>query len=231
MRVFTGRTRETEMGFRSAIFKSEVFGELWLGATGLEGDEQASPGIHGGIERALLHYPSIHYDWWGKRYPEKRDLFRPALFGENLSDSRWHEKNVCIGDIFRWGDAIIQISQPRSPCYKLSRRTGCDGLALLMQQHARCGWLYRVLQQGTVGAALPFRFSERVSRVSVHEVMFLMFGDENRTPSKKTDDWLRLSETEGLSERWRKTLLNRLESGKIESWEARLAGPASRRQN
>ena len=92
MRVFVGKTQETDMGFPSAIFKSEVFGELWLGPEGLEGDEQASPKIHGGAERALLQYPSIHYDWWKIRYPAKRDLFKPALFGENLSDNRWHEK-------------------------------------------------------------------------------------------------------------------------------------------
>ncbi len=227
MRVFIGKTRETDMGFPSAIFKSEVSVELWLGPTGLEGDEQASPGIHGGAERALLHYPSIHYDWWKKRYPAKRALFRPALFGENLSDNRWHEGNVCIGDIFRWGDAVIQVSQPRSPCYKLSRRTGCDSLALVMQQNARCGWLYRVLRAGTVGAGMPFRFIERVSDVTVHEIMSVMFGDENGKPSMKLSEWQRLSGTEGLSARWRKTLLGRMESGQIESWEARLSGPVS----
>ena len=75
MRVFVGKTQETDMGFPSAIFKSEVFGELWLGPESLEGDEQASPKIHGGAERALLQYPSIHYDWWKIRYPAKRDLF------------------------------------------------------------------------------------------------------------------------------------------------------------
>ena len=62
MRVFIGKVRETDMGFPSAIFKSEVFGELWLGENGLEGDEQASGKVHGGPERALLHYSSLHYD-------------------------------------------------------------------------------------------------------------------------------------------------------------------------
>ena len=177
-----------------------------------------------GVERALLQYPSIHYDWWKIRYPAKRDLFKPALFGENLSDNRWHEKNICIGDIFRWGDAVIQVSQPRSPCYKLSRRTGCDTLALAMQQNARCGWLYRVLQPGTVGAGMPFRFAERVSSVTVHEVMSVMFGNETGSPSMRSVDWQRLAETEGLSARWRKTLFRRIESGQIESWDARLTG-------
>lgn len=224
MRVFIGKVRETDMGFPSAIFKSEVFGELWLGENGLEGDEQASGKVHGGPERALLHYSSLHYDWWKKRYPKKGSMFAPALFGENLSDPRWHEKNVCIGDIFRWGDAVIQVSQPRSPCYKLTYRTRCDAMALVMQQQARCGWLYRVLRTGTVGANMPFRFQERVSSVTIHEIMSVMFGTESEEPSMNPDDWQALSETKGLSERWQNTLRKRIGSGRIESWDARLLG-------
>ena len=227
MRVFTGKVRETDMGFSTAIFKNEMFGELWLGETGLDGDEQGSTGIHGGSERALLQYPSIHYAWWQSLFPKKSGMFKPALFGENLSDLRWHEKNVHIGDVFKWGDAVIQVSQPRSPCYKLSARTQCDGLALTMQENARCGWLYRVLKTGTVGASLPFVFSERVSRVSVHQMMVAMFGNEGVSPSVNPEDWRLLSETEGLSERWQKTLHRRMETGKIESWQARLDGPVA----
>lgn len=227
MRVFTGQVRQTKTGFSSAIVKNEIFGELWLGVTGLDGDEQGSPGIHGGRERALLQYPSVHYAWWQSRFPQKKDMFKPALFGENLSDLRWHEKNVHIGDIFKWGDAVIQVSQPRSPCYKLSARTQCDGLALTMQENARCGWLYRVLEPGTVGAGLPFVFSERISRVSVHQMMVAMFGSESVPPSAHSEDWRLLSETKGLSGRWKNTLLRRIETGKIESWTARLEGPVA----
>ena len=215
MRVFTGKVRETDRGFSTAIVKHEIFGELWLGETGLDGDEQGSPGIHGGSERALLQYPSIHYAWWKSRFPKKNGMFRP----------RWHEKNVHIGDVFKWGDAVIQVSQPRSPCYKLTARTQCDGLALMMQENARCGWLYRVLKTGTVGAGLPFVFSGRVSRVSVHQMMVAMFGSEGVQPSANPEDWRVLSETEGLSDRWKRTLHRRMETGKIESWQARLLGP------
>ena len=224
MRVFIGKVRETDMGFPSAMFKSEVGGEVWLGETGLAGDEQASPGIHGGRERALLQYACTHYDWWKKRYPDKTALFKPAVFGENLSDPDWDEKTVCIGDIFEWGDAVIQVSQPRSPCYKLTRRTGCDGLALLMQQNACCGWLYRVLRPGMVGADRPFRLAERISSVTICDMMTIMFGDEIREPSMCVDDWRRLAETPGLSVRWQNTLRKRIDSGRIESWNARLFG-------
>ena len=97
-------------------------------------------------------------------------------------------------------------------------------MALTMQQHARCGWLYRVLQTGTVGANLPFRFQERVSGVTIHEIMSVMFGTETEKPSVNPDDWQALSETKGLSARWQNTLRKRVESGQIESWDARLLG-------
>ena len=97
-------------------------------------------------------------------------------------------------------------------------------MALVMQQQARCGWLYRVLQTGTVGASMPFRFQERVSSVTIHEIMSVMFGTENAEPSMNPADWQALSETEGLSERWQNPLRKRVESGQIESWDARLMG-------
>ena len=71
---------------------------------------------------------------------------------------------------------------------------------------------------------MPFRFAERISSVTVHEVMSVMFGNETGRPSMKSGDWQRLAETEGLSAKWRKTLFRRIESGQIESWDARLTG-------
>lgn len=227
LRLFTGKVQHYPVGMSSAIAKSEVQSELWLGETGLEGDEQASTQYHGGSERALLHYPSTHYIWWQDRLPEQSERFRPAAFGENISASQWDEKNVHIGDIFHWGDAIIQVSQPRSPCYKLNLYLNIPGIAMTMQQHARCGWLYRVLKPGLVSPNMPFELAERISPVSVHETMRILFGDEKQAPNINPDEWQRLLSTEWLSESWQKTLQNRLDRGQIESWQARLEGSAS----
>lgn len=118
--VFTGKVREFEGSRPSAIAKVQVDGELTLTDLGLAGDQQAEKKIHGGPDRALCHYPREHYQHWKTEFPEQADLFVAPAFGENLSTEGLTEKNVFIGDIYRWGDALIQVTQPRSPCFKLN---------------------------------------------------------------------------------------------------------------
>ena len=73
-------------------------------------------GVSGGPDRALCHYPREHYLYWAREFPEQAELFVAPAFGENLSTDGLTESNVYMGDIFRWGEALIQVSQPRSPC-------------------------------------------------------------------------------------------------------------------
>ena len=122
--VFTGKVRDY-MGSRpSAIAKVQVDGELMLTELELTGDEQAETKIHGGPDRALCHYPREHYQHWRQEFPEQAELFVAPAFGENLSTQGLTEENVFIGDIFQWGDALIQVTQPRSPCFKLNFHFG-----------------------------------------------------------------------------------------------------------
>ena len=95
-----------------------------------------------------------------------------------------------------------------------------------MQQHARCGWLYRVLRPGRVSPDWSFELAQRGSTISIHEAMFIMFGNAAQPATLAPDAWRRLYSAEGLSESWRKTLENRLRQNRIESWQARLEGPA-----
>ena len=122
--VFTGKVREYDGSRPSAIAKVQVDGELSLTELGLVGDQQAEKKIHGGPDRALCHYPREHYQHWKTEFPEQADLFVAPAFGENLSTDGLTEKNVFIGDIYRWGDALIQVTQPRSPCFKLNYHSG-----------------------------------------------------------------------------------------------------------
>ena len=127
--VFTGKVREYDGSRPSAIAKIQVDGELTLTDLGLAGDEQAEKKIHGGPERALCHYPREHYQHWKAEFPEQADLFVAPAFGENLSTEGLTEKNVFIGDIYRWGDALIQVTQPRSPCFKLNYHFGIHDMS------------------------------------------------------------------------------------------------------
>ncbi len=163
--VYTGKIQAYPEGKPSAIAKIQVDGELMLTDLGLEGDEQAEKKIHGGPDRALCHYPREHYLYWAREFPEQAELFVAPAFGENLSTDGLTESNVYIGDIFRWGEALIQVSQPRSPCYKLNYHFDISDIAQLMQNTGKVGWLYSVIAPGLVSADAPLELVSRVSDV------------------------------------------------------------------
>ncbi|EPJ7452263.1 MOSC domain-containing protein [Klebsiella pneumoniae] len=143
--VFVGKIRDYAGSRPSAIDKIQVDGELQLGDLGLDGDQQAEKKIHGGPDRALCHYPREHYADWIRDFPQQAERFCAPAFGENLSTTGLTEQNVYIGDIFRWGEALIQVTQPRSPCFKLNFHFAINDMAQLMQNSGKTGWLYRVI--------------------------------------------------------------------------------------
>lgn len=145
----------------SAIVKHAVAGAIELTPLGLYGDAQADRINHGGPERALLHYCARHYADWAREFPQAAAAFTAPGFGENLSSAHMDEETVCIGDIYHLGTARVQVSQPRSPCWKLDARFGITGLAQRVQDTQRCGWLYRVLEPGEIAAGDAIELLER----------------------------------------------------------------------
>jgi MOSC domain-containing protein YiiM len=146
----------------TGIFKSAVEQPVWLGREGLAGDAQADRRVHGGPEKALHQYPVSHYARLAQAFPEAAPLLVPGSIGENLSAPGWDETNVCIGDIFRLGDARVQVSQPRSPCWKIDGRYGVDGMAKLIADEGITGWYFRVLEEGSVEPGCRFEVVERL---------------------------------------------------------------------
>ena len=143
----------------TGIYKTPVTDSLWLSFTNLEGDGQADLTVHGGHEKAVLGYAAEHYPLWQKEL--KRDDFTNGAFGENFTIEGMNEDTVCIGDTFQIGTAIVQVSQPRSPCWKLSRRWQIKSLPARVVATGRSGWYYRVLQEGYVRANLPIHLLRR----------------------------------------------------------------------
>ena len=217
--VFVGKVRDYDGSRPSAIGKIQVDGELTLGDLGLEGDEQAEKKIHGGPDRALCHYPREHYAHWARELPQQADLFCAPAFGENLSTEGLTEKNVYIGDIFRWGEALIQVTQPRSPCFKLNYHFAVSDMAQLMQNSGKTGWLYRVVAGGRVSSDAPLTLVSRLSDVSVHEA-----GASAWQMPFDDDQYHRLLSAAGLSVSWSRTMQKRRLSGKIENNSRRLWG-------
>ncbi|MBS4207295.1 MOSC domain-containing protein [Bacillus sp. FJAT-50079] len=143
----------------SGIVKQTVKGKIWAGKTNLQGDGQADLKHHGGPEKAIFVYPVSHYNYWQKRL-QKTD-FTVGAFGENLAVQHITEDDLCIGDIFHIGGAIVQVSQPRQPCWKPARRWKIKDLALQIQQQGRTGWYFRVLKEGEIQAGDQLQLQER----------------------------------------------------------------------
>jgi len=143
----------------SSFYKEPVEGPVWLGQTNLAGDGQADLENHGGADKAVLAYAGAHYPAW------RMELNRPDLpygaFAENFTIAGLTEESVCIGDIYTIGDARVQVSQPRQPCWKIARRWRIKDLTARVRETGRTGWYVRVLAEGYVEAGQPVILLER----------------------------------------------------------------------
>lgn len=157
----------------SGIVKEPVSGPVAVGATNLAGDGQADLSVHGGVDKAVYAYPYEHYAAW--RRDLARDDLSPGRFGENLTLEGLPEDDVRIGDVYRMGSALLQVSQPRVPCFKLAIRMDDPAFARPFLRSGRTGFYLRVLEEGTVAAGDPVT-RERAAEASmtVREVAGLL---------------------------------------------------------
>jgi MOSC domain-containing protein YiiM len=150
-----GKPRE----WTTAFFKEPVAGPVWAGCTNLAGDSQADLENHGGVDKAVLAYSADHYPYW------REHLGQPDLpygaFGENLTISGTDEHGVCIGDVWQAGAVRLQVSQPRQPCWKMSRRWQIDDLARQVIANGKSGWYLRVLAAGELVGGLSLELLDR----------------------------------------------------------------------
>jgi len=148
---------------QSAIGKQPVTtATLHLDLLNLEGDRQADLRVHGGRDKAVYAYPSEHLPHWNAELTVDPP-FGPGTFGENLTTAGGLEDDVRIGDIWSWGDALLQVTQPRSPCFKLGMATGRRDILKRLIQTGRSGWYLRVLRPGVVPVAGPVTVIDRAT--------------------------------------------------------------------
>ncbi|EEL72143.1 MOSC domain-containing protein [Bacillus mycoides] len=160
----------------TAIRKHPIKGNIFLTKNGLRGDEQAYKD-HGGIDKALCVYSYDHYAYWSKIISSMID---DSLFGENITVYGLTEEAVHVGDIFSFGEAIIQVSEPRNPCYKLAKKYNVPTLPLEMQQTGFTGFLCRVLQEGKVSTNDCLQLiKSHPKRVSIAQINRVKFHDKN----------------------------------------------------
>jgi MOSC domain-containing protein YiiM len=133
----------------TGIYKKSVE-QVSVDLLGIEGDIQADKRFHGGPEKALHQYALSSYEKIIKRYPLLHKKAEPGMIGENLSAIDMNEHNVCIGDIYKVGSAILQVSSPRIPCWKIDTKFKQPNLHQFISQHRLNGWYYRVVQAGDI---------------------------------------------------------------------------------
>ena len=144
-------------GFR----KSAVAEPVLAGKLGLDGDQQADLTVHGGLEKAVYAYAAAHYPVWAAAFPDLAARFTAGAMGENLTVEDMAEDDLCVGDVHAIGDALLQVCQPRQPCFKLALALGEPRLGKHMVRTGHSGWYYRVVREGAVAAGDAVTLVER----------------------------------------------------------------------
>jgi MOSC domain-containing protein YiiM len=182
----------------TGIFKTPVVGRVMLRTLNLEGDGQADLRVHGGKDKALYAYSVDAYPEWRKLRPQ--DAFGFGAMGENFSLDVAREDAVFIGDTFEVGGAIVQVTQPRFPCFKLGVMYQDAGVLKQFMTVGRPGIYYRVLKEGLVGAGDGMRLAaqEKV-RLSVAEMFALYQSRKGVAPGRLAE----IAGIEALPEEWK----------------------------
>ena len=193
-----GEDKEMLTGIR----KKEVQ-EAFLSKDGFQGDGVANTKNHGGADRAVCMYPYEHYAFWEKYFGQ---ALPPAAFGENLTVTNMLEEDVYLGDIFRIGDAVVQVTQGRVPCNTIDRRLDMTPLLKGMVKTGYTGYLCRVLEEGMV------RSDSKISLVEAHPNQVSVFFANHLYfhQPKNREGHEKVLEVQELAKKWRDPLTERL---------------------
>lgn len=189
--------------WRSAIDKRPVTGAVWARTLGLDGDGQSNLNVHGGPFRAVNVYPAEHYDFW--RATPGLEGMSGGAFGENFTTLGLLETDTCIGDVFRVGEALVEVTQPRGPCENLNRRWHTPDLMRRAIDAVRIGWYLRVLEAGPVQAGDAIqRVRQPYPEFTIARVWLL------KTQGGDPDLLRRLVDCPALSDGWRESMKRKM---------------------
>lgn len=191
-----------EDGEMSAISKMPVNKPLLLDYEGLDGNQVADPVHHGGTDKAIHFYPVEHYAFWREKYPDLDLLNRPGAFGENISCTGLTEDSLCLGDVFRIGNARIECSHARQPCWKLNHHFGQADVLKSVVKTGKSGSYFRILEPGEICVGDRIIQEDRPYPQWTLERLFgMIIGGKHKGQGSAL---LELAAIDELAETWRK---------------------------
>ena len=191
--------------FKTGIFKAPAEGRVMLRRTNLDGDRQADLSVHGGVNKAGYAYPSEHYGYWRSELPGEPLPW--GAFGENFTTAGMLETDICPGDEYRIGSAIVRVTTPRLPCFKLAAKFRRDDMIERFLRSGFSGFYFSVVEEGEVGAGGEVTLLRREDHtVTIAEVNHLYV---SRSPDVEL--LRRAAQVEALPESWRQRFVSKLE--------------------
>ncbi|HUZ46228.1 MAG TPA: MOSC domain-containing protein [Terriglobia bacterium] len=189
----------------TGILKTPVSGRVKVNKLNLEGDAQADLSVHGGPNKAVYAYPSEHYAFWKSEFPDRALPW--GMFGENLTLEGLLENDAHIGDQFRIGTAVLMVTQPRTPCYKLGMKFGRADMEARFLASGRTGFYLAVVEEGEIRAGDPAEQVEHGrNQISISTLLRLYYGPEPLDAALVRQ----VLEIDELPSGWRKRFLKRL---------------------
>lgn len=206
--LFVGNIRPLpESGRPTGMYKQPVQGDITVGPSGFKGDHQADLRVHGGPDKAVHLYPARHYTLLAQQFPEAAELLVIGSLGENISTADLDETDVRIGDIWRLGNALLQVCQPRSPCWKIDERFSTEGMAAFIAEHRLTGWYWRVLLPGVVAPGDSLEIDQLAQGAfTLSEAMRVW---QAHRPA--LNDLEMLAATPGIAENWQQKIKARID--------------------
>nr|WP_319571374.1 MOSC domain-containing protein [uncultured Draconibacterium sp.] len=171
-RIIEWKGKEVPTG----LYKFGVKQRIFLGKEDVEHDNVMDRRYHGGVDKACYLYSADHYQYWQNLYPELEMPY--GMFGENLTVEGLHEKEINIGDTYKIGEAVVQVTQPRQPCFKLQFRFNNNNIVRQFVDSGFSGVYVRILKNGHVNPGDSMQLIDKKQSLSIHQVYTLLYADE-----------------------------------------------------
>jgi MOSC domain-containing protein YiiM len=187
---------------QTGLFKYSVDTAIFLGAEDVDNDHVIDRRYHGGVDKACYLYSADHYNYWQQLYPE---LEMPwGMFGENLTVEGLHEADINIGNIYKIGEAVVQVTQPRQPCFKLQFRIPDKEIVRKFVDSGFSGVYVRVLEKGSVKTGDTLELIEKKDSLSIQKVYEFIYASEFDPLVKKAvnDPYIAASCKRDLLKKW-----------------------------